>query len=93
MDDGRLRRAGYSIGFAVHGTAFTTKKALESLRTPGDESRRLTSRDHAHAYFDEHGRWPRQAELQRLAGISQGSAKEMLERLRAERTHREEARV
>jgi hypothetical protein len=84
MSDGRLRDAGYSIGFHVHGTAVTVKKAIRSLATPGDDERRLTSRDHALAFQAEHGRLPRQTELRQLAGITRGSAREMLARLRDE---------
>lgn len=82
MDDVALRGRGYSIGFAVHGTAFTIKQAEKSLRAPGDDDRRLTSRDHALTFLDEHGRLPRAAELARICDINPASAKEMVNKLR-----------
>lgn len=91
MNDEALRGRGYTIAFEIHGTGFTVKKAAESLRRPSDPTRRLTSRDHALAFLDEHGRLPRPTELQRLAGVSPASAKEMLARLRAEPTTRRAA--
>lgn len=94
MDDARLRAAGYSIGFAVHGTALTTKKAVESLRAPGDEARRLTSRDFIRSFLAAtDGRWPSSREVMDGARVTRASAIEMLDRLRAEHTNREEARV
>jgi len=84
MNDARLRWAGYAIGFAVHGTAFTTKKARESLQRPSDPARRLTSRDHALAYLEQHGRLPDAAQLRRIAGVTWATAREMLDRLALE---------
>lgn len=90
MDDGALRERGYAIAFAIHGTAFTAKKAAESLRRPSDPARRLTSRDHALSFLDEHGRLPSPAQLQHLADVCKASAIEMLARLRRElATHKE----
>lgn len=84
LDDSRIMDRGYAIGFAVHGTGFTVKQALKTLRAPGDESRRRTSRDWISEFYSESGRWPRPVEVVRGAGVSWASAKEMLARLRAE---------
>jgi hypothetical protein len=84
MDDVALRGRGYAIAFAIHGTNFTLKQAQRSLRTPGDDTRRLTSRDHAVAFLAEHGRLPHVRELRDLAGVTWATANEMLERLEHE---------
>lgn len=85
MDDAGLRERGYSIGFAVHGTALSVKKATESLRHPSDAARRLTTRDHIAAFEELHGRLPSVKELQLAAGVVRASAVEMLERIATER--------
>lgn len=84
MDDVALRGRGYAIAFAIHGTNYVIKKAQQSLRTPGDDTRRLTSRDHAVAFLDEHGRLPYVRELRELADVTWATANEMLERLEHE---------
>lgn len=83
FDDGMLRRQGYSIGFAIHGTASVVKKARMALEDPDNPERRLTSRDHANRFKDEQGRWPTVVELRDVAGVTYGSAAEMLERMGA----------
>jgi hypothetical protein len=84
FDDGKLRRGGVSIGFEVHGTPLTQKKALRALDAPDDPERRLTSRDHAVRFRDMNGRWPRPVELATVAGVNTSSASEMLRRMRDE---------
>lgn len=84
FDDKVLRQRGYSIGFAVHGNALTVKKALSSLEHPEDPSRRLTSRTAAEWFRDDQGRWPTKNELAELAGVSWGSASEMLRKVKEE---------
>jgi hypothetical protein len=86
MNDTGLRGRGYSIGFAVHGDAFTVKRARLALSQPSSSGRRVSSRDVAVDYLDRHGRLPGPAELARLAGVNPSSAKQMLARLRAEHT-------
>lgn len=84
MNDAGIRARGYSIGFAVHGTAFTIRQAVRALRAPSNTTRRMTSRDHALAFHEEHGRLPQPVELKRLADINSASAIEMVARLRSE---------
>jgi len=84
MNDTGLRARGYSIGFEIHGTASTVHQARRALARPSDPSRRLTSRDIALEYLERQGYWPFPAELARLSGITPSSARDMLERLRAE---------
>lgn len=82
FDDSRLRTEGLSIGFAVHGSALAVKKAKAALSDPDDPERKMTSRDHALRFREEHGRWPLARELARRAGVTYGSAYEMLAVLR-----------
>jgi hypothetical protein len=84
MDDGGLLERGYSIGFEVHGTASSVKAARKALAAPSDPDRRLTSRDHALLFRSEYGRWPTVRELVPRAGVTSGSAREMLDRLAGE---------
>lgn len=53
MNDAGVRTRGYSIGFEIHGTAFTVRQARAALRRPGDERRRLTLRELIPAYLAE----------------------------------------
>lgn len=84
FDDGALLGRGYAIAFAVHGTALAVKKARLTLADPTDESRKLTSRDHALAFLSEQGRWPTTRQLQDRAQVTKPSAYEMLTRLKVE---------
>lgn len=84
FDDQALLERGYAIGFAVHGTALAVKKARLTLADPTDESRKLTSRDHALRFLSERGYWPTVGELQNLAGVTKPSAWQMLARLKVE---------
>lgn len=45
FNDRRLRQAGYSIGFAIHGTAVGRRHAAKALRDPADPDRKRTSRE------------------------------------------------
>lgn len=54
MNDQALLERGYSIGFEVHGTAFTIRQARAALAAPSDERRRLTLRQLIPEYLAAH---------------------------------------
>lgn len=83
FDDGRLRRLGIVIGFAVHGDNFVKRQARRALADPADPGRRLTSRQLIPPLLVENPGWS-QREVADELGINLSSAKQMIGKLRRE---------
>lgn len=83
FDDGKLRRLGIVIGFAVHGDNFVKRQARRALSSPGDPGRRLTSRVLIPELLRKHPRWGPKRIADEL-GMNTSSVKEMLAKLRTE---------
>jgi hypothetical protein len=88
MDTPRLRDAGLTIAFAIHGTDLTKHRARLALNDPDNPNRRLSSRvlipRLVASYLSQHGREPSTRELSDAIGISYSSVHQMRRRLAAE---------
>lgn len=83
MNADRLLAAGYSIGFEIHGTAFTVRQARRALQAPSDDRRRLTLRTLIPAYLAEHPN-ATDREIARELGYVTASVTEMRRKLERE---------
>jgi hypothetical protein len=85
MNSLRLRDAGLTIAFAIHGTELTKHRARLALDDPDNPDRRLSSRvlipRLVASYLAKEGREPSTRELADAIGISPSSVHQMRRRL------------
>lgn len=80
FDDRRLHKAGLSIGFALHGTPLTLRRARLALTDPDDPNRRRSSRElipEVIAELEREGVPVTTAEIARRLGMNFSSVAEM----------------
>lgn len=83
FDDAKLRARGLTIGFALHGTMLTLRRARQALRDPDDPDRRLSSRHLIPRYLAEHP-GATSAEIAEALGFNHSTIAEMRRKLDAE---------
>lgn len=89
FDDRARSHAGVSVGFAIHGTALTVRRARMALADPDSPTRRLSSRVLIPAleqrWLKERGRLPSNREVAAELDMNTSSVSEMRRRLREEK--------
>ena len=95
FDDAKLRTRGYAIGFEVHGSPDTVRRAQKALRDPNDPTRKLSTRQlipQAIAAINAEGGTVTNAEIARRIGCAPSSVAEMRRRLAGEPARRSRKR-
>ena len=89
MNSERLHKTETTIGFAVHGTALTQKRATLALSDPNNPDRKLSSRVLIPRFIirfrAENGREPTNREIADGIGISTSSVAQMRKKLKEKR--------